>query len=143
MRIIRMSNLKRLTNMHESNKKEELMEGAPELAIIRLVRRAHDHRVCPHKGECLNEPEMIQKLSEFLKSLVRSELTSLARDLVGVIPKDKIQRHELDCHSYTLDKKTYHCSCGNDVYTKGHNRIAFDTRTAQEKLIKERGVNLS
>lgn len=66
-----------------------------------------------------------------IKMAVEHELTSLARDLIGCIP-------EKFGSEYLSRAAKLHALSGNECY----NTALSDTRTAQEKLIKERGILL-
>lgn len=40
------------------------------------------------------------------------------------------EKHESNCHPYTLDKREYECSCGNDVFVKGWNKFRAEALLA-------------
>lgn len=42
------------------------------IELVKLVRRGHDAENCPHKGNCLNEVEMLSKL-QYLLSQIEQE----------------------------------------------------------------------
>lgn len=67
-----------------------------------------------------------------LENLIRDELTSLARDLIGVIPEKD------DGISFGVNTTMSE----DRLMAKSYNTALSDTRTAQEKLIKERGLTL-
>ena len=50
----------------EKKNKIKLLDGALELRIIQLVRRVHSAENCPHRGNCLNEDQMIFTLHKLL-----------------------------------------------------------------------------
>lgn len=99
--------------------------------------------------ECIAEMRIGDPDFKRLKAFIRSELTSLARDLVGVIEEKKINLS----HMERVDKKTGEveykggrqcrsCYRRRDLEETSYNTALSDTRTGQEKLIKERGILL-
>ena len=59
--------VKMISHPQDSAKGWELLEGAPEIQIVNLVRRNHSAQECKHQGNCLNEYEMFPMLTHILK----------------------------------------------------------------------------
>ena len=67
-----------MTNIKE--KTTELFRGAPELRIVRLVRRAHLTSECRHEGNCLNDKDMIAALHNTLAYFARDVIKKITPD---------------------------------------------------------------
>lgn len=81
----------------------ELLPGAPELTIAKIVRRSHATEVCPHKGNCLNEREMIEELGNYIRSLLSSSTQKVYEELLMKIPKEKIYLEPKDLTSQEVN----------------------------------------
>lgn len=77
----------------EDVEKRTLLKGLPEIMVTKLVRRAHSAQACPHKGNCLNEVEMINKLSDYLKRYVQQSKEEVLGEVNEILTNEIALAH--------------------------------------------------